>query len=132
LRFAISLFPGQDENLAAVRDMFIDLLRLPEANRFISGLDVQYSDVGLRMIDLDLTTRDGPTRVSRLMRSGRGLLLSLDEKPRSIDGWADRVDHVMAKTDEDIDAVLVRPDGYVAWSSTDGQPLETALARWFG
>jgi 2-polyprenyl-6-methoxyphenol hydroxylase-like FAD-dependent oxidoreductase len=127
---------SQNENLAAVRDMFIDLLRLPEANRFISGmisgLDVQYPDVGPRMIDLDLTTRDGATRVSRLMHSGRGLLLSLDEKARSIDGWADRVDHVMAKTDEDIDAVLVRPDGYVAWSSTDEQPLETALARWFG
>jgi DNA invertase Pin-like site-specific DNA recombinase len=32
----------------------------------------------------------------------------------------------------DIDAVLIRPDGYIAWSGTDGQPLETALARWFG
>jgi 2-polyprenyl-6-methoxyphenol hydroxylase-like FAD-dependent oxidoreductase len=53
--------PSQDENLAALRDMFIDLLRLPEANRFIagmmSGLDVQYPDVGPRMIDLDLATR---------------------------------------------------------------------------
>jgi len=98
----------------------------------MSGLDVQYPGLGPRMIDLDLTTPGGPTRVSRLMHSGRGLLLSLDDTPRPIDGWADRVDHVRAKTDEDIDAVLIRPDGYTAWSSTDGQPLETALVRWFG
>jgi 2-polyprenyl-6-methoxyphenol hydroxylase-like FAD-dependent oxidoreductase len=128
--------PGQDPDVAAVRDMFTDLLRLPDANRFISGmmsgLDTQYPGVGPRMIDLDLTTRDGPTRVSRLMNSGRGLLLSLDGTPRSIDRWADRVDHVIATADEDLDAVLIRPDGYIAWSSTDPQPLEAVLAQWFG
>lgn len=128
--------PSQDPDVAAVRDMFTDLLRLPDANRFISGmmsgLDTQYPGLGPRMIDLDLTTQDGPTRVSRLMNSGRGLLLSLDDTPRSIDRWADRVDHVTAKADEDIDAVLIRPDGYIAWSATDRQPLEAALAQWFG
>ncbi len=127
---------SQDENLAAVRDIFIDLLRLPEANQFIagmmSGLDVQYPCVGPRMIDLDLTTEDGPTRLSRLMHSGRGLLLSFDDTPRSIGRWADRIDHVTAKTDENLDAVLIRPDGYIAWSGADGQPLETALGKWFG
>ena len=67
-----------------------------------------------------------------MLYSGRGLLLSFDDTPRSIDGWTDRVDHVVANTAEDIDAVLIRPDGYIAWSGSDGQPLETALARWFG
>ncbi len=128
--------PSQDENLAAVRDIIIDLLRLPEANRFIagmmSGLDVQYPCVGPRMIDLDLTTEDGPTQVSRLMHSGRGLLLFVDDKTRPICRWADRIDHVTAKTDENLDAVLIRPDGYIAWSGADGQPLETALGKWFG
>ncbi|MET4428639.1 FAD-dependent monooxygenase [Mycolicibacterium sp. 624] len=128
--------PRQDPDLATVRDMFTDLLRLPEANRFISGmmsgLDVRYPGLGPRMIDLDLTTLDGPTRVSRLMHSGRGLLLSLDDTPRSIDRWADRVDHVTAKSDEDIDTVLIRPDGYIVWSSADPQPLETVLTQWFG
>jgi 2-polyprenyl-6-methoxyphenol hydroxylase-like FAD-dependent oxidoreductase len=128
--------PGRNEDLGAVRDIFIDLLRLPEANRFISGmisgLDVQYPGVGPRMLDLDLTTRDGPTRVSRLMQSGRGLLLCLDGKPRSLGRWADRVDHVTARADEDLDAVLVRPDGYIAWSAADAHRLETALAQWFG
>jgi hypothetical protein len=66
------------------------------------------------------------------MHSGRGLLLSFDDTPRSIGGWADRADHVKAETDEEIDAVLIRLDGYIAWSGTDGQPLETALPRWFG
>lgn len=66
------------------------------------------------MIDLDLTTPDGPTRVSRLMYAGRGLLPSCDGAPKSISGRADRVDHVKSKTDEDIDAILIRPDGYVA------------------
>ncbi|WP_433654065.1 FAD-dependent monooxygenase [Nocardia sp. CA-128927] len=126
---------AQNANLAAVRDMFTDLLRLPDANYFVSGmmsgLDTQYAGVGPRMIDLDLTTTDGPTRVSRLMHSGRGLLLSLDDTPRSIDRWSDRVDHVAAKAD-DSPTVLIRPDGYIAWSATDEQPLETALTRWFG
>lgn len=128
--------PGQDENLAAVRDLFTDLLRQPESNHYISGLmsglDTQYPGIGPRMIDLDLTTPDGPTRVSRLLNSGRGLLLSLDDTPRSIDRWADRVDHVTAKADTEFDTVLIRPDGYIAWSAADDQPLETALTRWFG
>jgi hypothetical protein len=60
------------------------------------------------------------------------LLFSFDDTPRSIDAWTDRVDHVTAYTDADFDAVLIRPDGYIAWSSADDEPLETALARWFG
>lgn len=132
----VILNPSQEGNIAAVRDMFIDLLRLPEANRFISGmisgLDVQYPGLGPRMIDLDLTAQGRQTRVSWLTRSGRGLLLSLDGKPRSIGSWADRVDHVTAKTDEKLDTVLVRPDGYIAWSGSDDASLETALVRWFG
>ncbi|WP_405495053.1 FAD-dependent monooxygenase [Nocardia sp. NBC_00511] len=128
--------PARDPDIAAVRDIFTDLLRLPEANRLISGmmsgLDVQYAGLGPRMLDLDLLTADGPTRVSRLLNSGRGLLLSLDDTPRSIEQWAGRVDHVRAKSDEDLAAVLIRPDGYIAWCATDEQPLESALTRWFG
>lgn len=84
------------------------------------------------MIDPDLTSQDGPTPVSRLMHSGQGLLLSLDDKPRWIDRWAVRVNHVVAKTAEDIDAVLIRPNSYITWYRTDEQPLETTLARWLG
>jgi hypothetical protein len=133
---SVIMNPSGDAALAPVRDLFTDMLRLPEANRFISGmmsgLDVEYPAVGPRMIDLDLTSAEGSTRVSRLMHSGRGLLLSLDGKPRPIGRWADRVDHVAATTDDDLGAVLIRPDGYIAWSDADGTPLETALACWFG
>ncbi|MFI6996007.1 FAD-dependent monooxygenase [Nocardia sp. NPDC050175] len=132
----VILNSDQNENVAAVRDMFTDLLRLPEANYFVSGLmsglDTQYAGLGPRMIDLDLTTPDGPTRMSHLMHSGRGLLLSLDDTPRSIERWSDRVDHVTAKADGNTTSVLIRPDGYIAWSAADEQPLETALTRWFG
>ncbi|MEV5842534.1 FAD-dependent monooxygenase [Streptomyces sp. NPDC051985] len=136
---AVLMNPGQDEEIAAVRALTTELLRLPDTNRYLSGvmsgLDTRYPGVGPRMIDLELTTESGPTRVSRLMHSGRGLLLSLDARQRSVGHRSDRVEHVAAKTDEDVagaEALLIRPDGYVAWSTTDGGPLETALTRWFG
>ncbi|PXX71345.1 2-polyprenyl-6-methoxyphenol hydroxylase-like FAD-dependent oxidoreductase [Nocardia tenerifensis] len=133
---SLILNPTQDEDLATVRDLFIDLLRLPDTNHYISGLmsglDLRYPGLGPRMLDLDLTTADGPTRVSDLMHGGRALLLSLDDTPRSIEHWSDRVDHVSAKSDGDATTVLIRPDGYIAWSATDDEPLEAALTRWFG
>ncbi|WP_260610253.1 FAD-dependent monooxygenase [Streptomyces sp. WAC06614] len=133
---AVLLNTSRDEEVAALRDVVTVLLRLPDTNRAVagmmSGLDIHYPGAGPRMTDLDLTTEDGPTRVSKLMHSGRGLLLSFDGRPRTIEGRADRVDHVMAKTCEDTGAVLIRPDGYTAWTSTDETPLETALTRWFG
>ncbi|MFJ8754036.1 FAD-dependent monooxygenase [Streptomyces sp. NPDC102441] len=129
----------RDEEIGAVRELVTELLRLPDANRYISGmmsgLDLQYPRAGTRLIDMDLTTQDGPTRASRLMHSGRGLLLSLDDGQRAVGDRSDRVEHVTAKTDEDVEgagAVLIRPDGYLAWTDTDGTPLDTALARWFG
>ncbi|MFD8819266.1 FAD-dependent monooxygenase, partial [Streptomyces sp. NPDC059627] len=130
---------GRDEEVEAVRTLAAELLRLPDTNRYISGmmsgLDIRYPGVGPRMIDLELTTGAGPTRLSRLMHSGRGLLLSLDGRQRSVGDRSDRVEHVTAKTDEDVEgaeALLIRPDGYIAWSTTDHIPLETALTRWFG
>ncbi|MFE3503420.1 FAD-dependent monooxygenase [Kitasatospora sp. NPDC059160] len=131
--------PGRDEELATVREFVTELLRLPDAHRYVSGmmsgLDLQYPGVGPRLIDLVLTTEAGPVRASSLMGSGRGLLLSLDGTRRSVGDRADRVEHVLAKTDEDVDgagALLIRPDGYLAWTDRDGTPLDTALARWFG
>ena len=130
-----------DEEIGTVRELMTELLRLPDTHRYISGmmsgLDLQYPGVGPRLIDVELTTDDGPTRASRLMRSGRGLLLPLDGRQRPVGDRPDRVEHVMAKTEEDIDgagaaAVLIRPDGYLAWTDTDDTPLDTALARWFG
>ena len=71
-------------------------------------------------------------RLYELMRGGRGLLL--DQTGRlSVAGWADRVDHVVDVSEElDVPAVLLRPDGHVAWVGEDQQDLLGQVPRWFG
>ncbi|MEU4877544.1 FAD-dependent monooxygenase [Streptomyces sp. NPDC021608] len=112
----------------------------------ISGLDVRY-DVGgpdhplrgARLPHVGLRTGDIVCTAADLLRSGRGLLLGLDGPPPRVDAVpADRVDTVAARaaTGSPLDgtsAVLVRPDGYVAWAGgPDGDGLAEAVARWFG
>jgi hypothetical protein len=71
-------------------------------------------------------------RLYELMRGGRGLLL--DRTGRlSVAGWAGRVDHVVDTSEElDMPAVLLRPDGHVAWVGDDQQDLLSRLPNWFG
>jgi hypothetical protein len=97
------------------------------------------------MPDLDLHTADGPTRVSTLLHDARPVLLSLAE-PGGFDvsPWANRVRLVDAKHDGVWElpvlgeiaappAVLIRPDGHVAWAGELTDPeLRQALATWFG
>lgn len=66
------------------------------------------------------------------MHDGRGLLL--DGTGRlSVEGWADRVDHVVdVSEDLDVPAVLLRPDGHVAWVGEDQEEFLEQLRRWFG
>lgn len=67
-----------------------------------------------------------------LMHAGRGLLL--DQTGRlSVEGWEDRVDHIIDVSEElDAPAVLLRPDGHVAWVGEDQQELRDQLPTWFG
>jgi 3-(3-hydroxy-phenyl)propionate hydroxylase len=133
----------------ALRELFAELIRVEEVNRRLSGLvsalDVRYPVdgghrlVGARMPDVDLKTADGDTRVSRLLHAGRGVLLDLtaDSALRAAAaGWADRVDLVPARHGDarldGVDAVLVRPDGYVAWAAPSDVDLAHALTTWFG
>jgi aromatic ring hydroxylase-like protein len=116
-----------------------------------SGLDIHYDLgeghplLGRRVPDLDLATADGTRRVFELLHGARPVLLNLGE-PGSIEigPWSDRVQLVDAGHEGEWElpvlgvvdppgAVLVRPDGYVAWvgNGTDAG-LNDALATWFG
>jgi 3-(3-hydroxy-phenyl)propionate hydroxylase len=117
----------------------------------VSGLDIRYDVgeghplLGRRMPDLDLVTPDGPLRVFELLHQARPVLLDLGA-PGSIDitRWAGRVQHVRAEVTGAWDlpvvgevsaptAVLVRPDGYVAWvGERSHEGLTDALTTWFG
>ncbi|KOV61146.1 FAD-dependent monooxygenase [Streptomyces sp. MMG1121] len=151
-RAQFSLLDGGPE-LAPLRDVLVELLRLPETNRHlagvVSGLGLRYPMpgdehplVGRRLPDLDLTTADGPLRFHALLRAGRGVLLDLAgaaSAARTADACPPHVDARSATAAEDLGArqVLVRPDGYVCWAGDldgagDRRALEAALHRWFG
>ncbi|MFI7012638.1 rifampin monooxygenase [Streptomyces sp. NPDC050164] len=122
----------------AVRRLVEELMDLEEVNRYliekITAISVRYDFgeghelLGRRL--RDVTLKRG--RLYELMRGGRGLLL--DQTGRlSTAGWADRVDHVVDVSEElDVPAVLLRPDGHVAWVGEDQRELLDRLPRWFG
>lgn len=144
-----------DERSSALREIVAELLGMDEPRRRIagmmSGLDVQYdlgeghALLGRRMPDLDLVTAGGPVRVFALLHDARPVLINLGE-PGTIDvsPWADRVKLLDARhegiwelpvigTVPAPTAILVRPDGHVAWvGDGDGDGLAEALAPWFG
>jgi rifampicin monooxygenase len=130
----MSLDPGPQ----AVRRLVAQLVNFEEVNRYliekVTAIGVRYDFgeghdlLGRRLRDVRLTRG----RLYELMRGGRGLLL--DQTGRlSVAGWADRVDHVVDTSEElDVPAVLMRPDGHVAWVGDDQQELLDRLPRWFG
>jgi len=144
-----------DERTKAVRDTMAELLGMDEPRRrfaaMMSGLDIHYDLgeghplLGRRMPDLDVVTANGPSRVATLLHDARPVLLNLGE-PGGLDiaPWADRVRFVDAKYVGQWElpalgavtaptAVLIRPDGYVAWVGDLAQPgLADALTTWFG
>jgi 2-polyprenyl-6-methoxyphenol hydroxylase-like FAD-dependent oxidoreductase len=100
---------------------------IPALNRrvtgFVSGIAIAYPDGARRAPDLPLA---GGGRLYEALRAGRFVLLAPTGEGVP-GGWADRVDQVRSGGDR----LLVRPDGYVAWSAGDGDP-RAALARWCG
>ena len=144
-----------DERSRALRDTMMEQLSMDEPRKriagMISGLDIHYDLgeghplLGRRMPDLDLHTADGPTRVFTLLHEARPVLLNLGQPGGfDISPWADRVRLVDATHDGVWElpilgevgappAVLIRPDGYVAWTGDPTDPgLPRALETWFG
>ncbi|MER8097410.1 rifampin monooxygenase [Streptomyces goshikiensis] len=130
---------GTGPGASALRELFSKLMDFEEVNRYVTGMitavDVRYDFgeghelLGRRMRDVRL--KQG--RLYELTHGGRGLLL--DRTGRlSVTGWADRVDHVtdLTPADPDAPALLLRPDGHVAWAGQDQQALLAALPTWFG
>jgi 2-polyprenyl-6-methoxyphenol hydroxylase-like FAD-dependent oxidoreductase len=144
-----------DDRMNALLEVMSDLLKMDEPRKryaaMMSGLDIHYDLgtghplLGRRMPDLDLVTESGPRRVFTLLHDARPVLLNLAE-PGALDiaPWADRVKRVDARYAGVWElpvlgkiaapaAVLIRPDGHVAWvgdGTDDG--LRDALTTWFG
>jgi 2-polyprenyl-6-methoxyphenol hydroxylase-like FAD-dependent oxidoreductase len=144
-----------DDRTKALRDTMSEILGMEEPRKrfagMMSGLDIRYDLgeghplLGRRMPDLDLVTANGPLRVFTLLHDARPVLLDLGEPGKfDITPWADRVELVAAEcagiwelpvfgTVPAPTAVLIRPDGHVAWvgDGTDAA-LPDALTTWFG
>ena len=144
-----------DDRSKALREVVSELLRMDQLRKrfagMMSGLDIHYDLgdghplLGRRMPDLDLVTADGPVRVFTLLHQGRPALLNFgDPGSLPITPWADRVRSIDARyagswelpvigVVPDPGAVLIRPDGYVAWVGDQSQRgLADALTTWFG
>jgi len=144
-----------DERTKALRDKMSELLLLDEPRRRfaaeMSGLDIHYDLgeghplLGRRMPDLEVITTDGPMRVFTLLHDARPVFLNFGARDHGdITPWADRVQLIDARYEGAWElpvigvvtaptAVLIRPDGYVAWVGDVTQSgLVDALVTWFG
>ncbi len=150
-----------DPQVEALREVFASLIVFDDVNRhlrtMLTALGVRYPTevdhplAGRRVPDADLKTHHGTTRVHELLHAARPVLLDLRGSAvvaAAVEGWGDRVDFVEARCEDDRwtvpavgevpapAALLIRPDGHVAWAAGGGTPdtttLQTALTTWFG
>ena len=144
-----------DEHSKAACGAVADLLAMEEARKafgaMMSGLDLSYTPpgghplLGRRMPDLELDLGNGPTSTYSLLHAARPLLLNLEDVPLpGVRSWGGRIENAEARTlgpwelpvigmIPSPSAVLVRPDGYVAWvGGGDDAGLHEVLAEWFG
>jgi len=152
---AATALTRSDAWIDAVRDTLSELLHMHEPRvRFagmMSGLDIHYDLgeghplLGRRMPDLDVVTGDRTVRVFALLHDARPVLLNLGEPAVDSAPWADRVRSIDATSSPGMwelpvlgdvvapTAVLIRPDGYVAWVGVNTHAgLQDALSTWFG
>jgi 2-polyprenyl-6-methoxyphenol hydroxylase-like FAD-dependent oxidoreductase len=146
---------GDDEEAGALRDLFGQLLAYPDVVRHLGELvegDVRYDMpagthphplIGRFAPDLTVAVAGRPTRIAELMRAAKFVLLDVTSDGRAAAAAADWGDHVPIVRAEALtkpvpaDALLIRPDGYVAWASGPGDAdpaagLRDALTTWYG
>jgi 3-(3-hydroxy-phenyl)propionate hydroxylase len=144
-----------DDRMDALRESMTELLGMDEPRKryagMMSGLDIRYDLgeghplLGRRMPDLDLLGARGPLRVFTLLHAGRPVLLDLGAGGFGLGPWAERVELIEARYAGPWklpvlgevaapSAVLIRPDGHVAWvAERPAQAgLADALTTWFG
>jgi 3-(3-hydroxy-phenyl)propionate hydroxylase len=145
----------EDDRTKALRDLIAQLLSMEQPRKrlaaTLSGLDIRYDFgdghplLGRRMPDIDLIAANGPVRFFSLLHCARPVVLNLAEPGGiGIDAWLDRVQLVDAQHAGEWElpalgpvaapsALLIRPDGYVAWVGDRTQHgLAAALTQWFG
>lgn len=147
------LYLSGDE-VQPLRDVMAELIEFKSVSRHlagvVSGLDIRYDVgsgnhplLGRRMPHQDLVIGESAISTTQLLHSARGVLLDFagnSELRRTASGWADRVDIVTAAPITmgtvgqlaGTEAVLLRPDGHIAWAAPGGGELTEALRRWFG
>ena len=151
----VALRRGHDPAAEALRAVFQELLIDEQAQErmaaLLAGADIRYPLAtpddhpltGTFAPDLTLHTDDGTTSVAELLHTARPVLLDLAERSElreSARPWQHRIDIRTAKTeDRPADALLIRPDGHVAWAATidesagaAAEGLAAALSRWLG
>jgi 2-polyprenyl-6-methoxyphenol hydroxylase-like FAD-dependent oxidoreductase len=145
--------PGPE--VTALRQLFSELVTGPGIARrlsdLISGAENRYAMgtdahpvAGSWVPDFGVANVDGTRRVAELARDGRPLLIDLTERGVVAAAAADVADRITVAAGRPVGevpatAVLVRPDGYVAWASSAAIPepdelrdLRSTLTRWFG
>jgi len=145
--------PGPE--VTALRELLSELLTEPDIVRrlshLISGAENRYPTgpaahplAGHWVPDFAVANADGPRRVAELARTGRPLLLDLTELGEVAAALSDVGSQVTVAVgcpvgEVSATALLVRPDGYVAWASSAAAPgvgelseLRRVLAQWFG
>ncbi|BFU42695.1 FAD-dependent monooxygenase [Krasilnikovia sp. MM14-A1004] len=131
-----------------LRTVLGELIAEPRAGAHLasalSGLDERHPPgggdplLGGRIPHVRVHTGSGPSDTTALLRTGRGVLLDLgggDRFATEVAGWTGRVDLHRVRVSGPlaaVDALLVRPDGHIAWTSNGPEALPTSLHRWFG
>jgi hypothetical protein len=147
----VLLSPG--EHVTALRELLSELLRYQQPLRYVVdrllSLDVRYEMggdgalahplVGGWAPDLRLRSDGGEVRLAMLLHDARPVLLDLSPDgwlAAAAAGWTERVQTTVARSDEPLEGILVRPDGYVAWAAAAGDHnsdgLCHSLQTWFG